>query len=183
MALCRVKEPRVRLPEPGPTPTPARGPTPTPARPRDPIPCPTPTPARDPTPTPAPIPCPDLDLTSPPAPARTSQYYRVHPGVPERFEHPDCFKGYRSLKINPIYRTTNQTYGSDSPTVHEMPTSYHAISQKLSNHLSKCGMYRNHGLNVGTEKSLVTGPGNLVTFQDRLNFHHSYFDAGPSYTD
>ncbi|XP_067867939.1 piercer of microtubule wall 1 protein-like [Heterodontus francisci] len=119
----------------------------------------------------------------PPAPARTSQYYRVKPGLPERFEHPNCFQGYGSQPTNPLYRTTNQTYGSQQPTVHEMPTSYFAISQKLSDHLSKCGMYKDNGLNVGTEKSLVTGPENLITFQNRLNFHRSYFDAGPSYTE
>ncbi|XP_041048749.1 calcium channel flower homolog isoform X1 [Carcharodon carcharias] len=88
-----------------------------------------------------------------------------------------------SQPTNPLYRTTNQTYGSQQPTVHEMPTSYFAISQKLSEHLSKCGMYKDNGLNVGMEKSLVTGPGNLITFQDRLNFHRSYLEAGPSYTE
>ncbi|XP_043575657.1 UPF0691 protein C9orf116 homolog [Chiloscyllium plagiosum] len=89
----------------------------------------------------------------------------------------------RSQPTNPLYRTTNQTYGNQQPTVHEMPTSYFTVSQKLSEHLSKCGMYKDHGFNVGTEKSLVTGPENLITFQDRLNFHRSYFSAGPSYTD
>ncbi|XP_062929212.1 piercer of microtubule wall 1 protein-like [Mobula hypostoma] len=119
----------------------------------------------------------------PPVPPRTSQYYQVHPGVPDRFEHPDCFQGYRSRPINPIYRTTNQVYGSQRPTVHEMPTSYFSVSRKLSNHLSKCGMYRDNGFNVGLEKSLVTGPDNLIRFQDRLNFHRSYFHAGPSDTE
>ncbi|XP_078406368.1 piercer of microtubule wall 2 protein isoform X2 [Cetorhinus maximus] len=108
----------------------------------------------------------------PPAPGRTSQYYRVKPGVPER-----------SKPTNPLYRTTNQTYGSQQPTVHEMPTSYFTVSQKLSEHLSKCGMYKDNGLNVGMEKSLVTGPENLITFQNRLNFHRSYLEAGPSYTE
>ncbi|XP_055516271.1 piercer of microtubule wall 1 protein-like [Leucoraja erinacea] len=119
----------------------------------------------------------------PPPSPRTSHYYRVKPGVPDRFEHPNIFQGYRSRPLNPIYRTTNQIYGSQQPTVHEMPTSYFSISRKISDDLSKCGMYKDNGFNVDLDKTLVTGPDNLVKFQDRLNFHRSYLRSGTSETE
>ncbi|XP_012884871.1 PREDICTED: UPF0691 protein C9orf116 homolog isoform X2 [Dipodomys ordii] len=55
------------------------------------------------------------------APEKTSDYYRVSKGLPVRFNNPACFQGYRSQEVVSLYRTSNQTYGSRAPTVHEMP--------------------------------------------------------------
>ena len=41
------------------------------------------------------------------------------------------------------------------PTVHTMPTSFHAKCQKFTDHLGKCGMYRNQSLNTAMDKSIV----------------------------
>jgi len=91
--------------------------------------------------------------TVPPG-ARTSDYYRTY-NIPGRFDNPDCFEGYDIKPQNPMYRTTNMTYGAKPPSVHTMPTSFHARTQKFSEPLGKCGMYRNQGLNTGKDVSLV----------------------------
>ena len=44
---------------------------------------------------------------------------------------------------------------SHRPTVHTMPTSFHAKSQKFSEHLGQCGMYKNQSLNTSMDKSIV----------------------------
>ncbi|XP_077140903.1 piercer of microtubule wall 1 protein [Ranitomeya variabilis] len=125
------------------------------------------------------------DPAEPQAPTspKTSDYYRVQPDLPARFNHPDTWRGgYRSKPGNPLYRTTNQTYGNKPPTVHEMPTTFNGVSDKFSEVATKCGMFRNHGFNTYIEKSFVTGPDNLITADDRLNFHRSYNMSGPSYS-
>ncbi|XP_002741195.1 piercer of microtubule wall 2 protein-like isoform X1 [Saccoglossus kowalevskii] len=65
------------------------------------------------------------------------------------------FEGYGTKSQHPMYRTTNSKYGSMPPSVHTMPTSFHARSQKFSEPLGKCGMYRNKGLNTGMDQSKV----------------------------
>ncbi|XP_073415559.1 piercer of microtubule wall 1 protein isoform X2 [Dendrobates tinctorius] len=115
---------------------------------------------------------------APPTP-QTSDYYRVQPDLPARFNHPDAWRG-GSKPGNPLYRTTNQTYGNKPPTVHEMPTTFNGVSDKFSEAATKYGMFRNHGFNTYIEKSFVTGPDNLITDNDRLNFHRSYNMSGPS---
>ncbi|XP_064607141.1 piercer of microtubule wall 2 protein-like isoform X1 [Liolophura sinensis] len=67
----------------------------------------------------------------------------------------EWFEGYNTIPQNPLYRTTNNSYGNRPPTVHTMPTSFHAKSQKFSKHLGTCGMYRNHSLNTGMDQSRV----------------------------
>ncbi|XP_067397703.1 piercer of microtubule wall 1 protein [Emydura macquarii macquarii] len=114
---------------------------------------------------------------------RTSDYYRVSDNLPARFNHPGCFRGYRTSEPHPMYRTTNQTYGSKAPTVHEMPTSFNICSHAFSKRLGKCGMYMNNGLNTYMEKSDVTGIDNFITFYDRFNFHPSYNGSGPSHCE
>ncbi|XP_030062034.1 piercer of microtubule wall 1 protein [Microcaecilia unicolor] len=115
---------------------------------------------------------------------KTSDYYRVKDDLPPKFNDPESwYGGYRYVKTNPLFRTTNQTYGSRMPTVHEMPTCFNAVCNKFSTHLRNTGMYRNHGFNTSTEKSYVTGPDNFITFYDRLNFHRSYNRKGPSFSD
>ncbi|KAK6470819.1 UPF0691 protein C9orf116-like protein [Huso huso] len=112
----------------------------------------------------------------------TSDFYKVNHNLLRRFEHPDWFKAYREQPPHPLYRTTNQTYGSKKPTVHEMPINFFANSRQFSEYNGKCGMYRNNGFNTHIEKSFVNGSDNLITFQDRLNFHKSYNMSGPSHT-
>ncbi|XP_032239910.2 piercer of microtubule wall 1 protein isoform X1 [Nematostella vectensis] len=67
----------------------------------------------------------------------------------------DCFDGYNTSQPNPMYMTSSQEYGNRRPTVHTMPTSFHAKCQKFTDHLGKCGMYRNHSLNTASDKSIV----------------------------
>ncbi|KAM8933796.1 piercer of microtubule wall 1 protein [Pelodytes ibericus] len=120
---------------------------------------------------------PDPEHNSP----KTSDLYRVSKDLPAKFNHPETWRrGYRSKAGNPLYRTTNQTYGSKPPTVHEMPTTFNSSSSKFSDLGTECGMYRNHGLNTSTEKSYVSGPDNQITAHDRFNFHRSYNMRGPS---
>merc|ERR1711976_166118 len=86
--------------------------------------------------------------------AKTSDYYRTR-NIPDRFEHPDRFQGYPTKQPHPMYMTTNGLYGAKPPTVHTVPTTFHAKSQEFSNHLGQCGMYRNHSLNSAMDKSNV----------------------------
>ncbi|KAL9959959.1 hypothetical protein ACROYT_G033338 [Oculina patagonica] len=67
----------------------------------------------------------------------------------------DWFEGYSSKKQNPMYMTSSMEYGSHRPTVHTMPTSFHAKSQTFTEHLGTCGMYRNQSLNTAMDKSIV----------------------------
>ncbi|XP_055958093.1 piercer of microtubule wall 2 protein-like isoform X2 [Patella vulgata] len=82
--------------------------------------------------------------------AQTHEFYRIKE-VPSRFDNP----GYGGKKQHPMYRTTSATYGSRAPSVHTMPTTFHAKSQQFSETLGKCGMYRNHSLNTGMDQSNV----------------------------
>ncbi|XP_038067888.1 UPF0691 protein C9orf116 homolog [Patiria miniata] len=100
---------------------------------------------------------PDTTQTAPaarPQGEQTSDFYRTD-NIPDRFQNPDCFEGYGSQPQNPMYRTTNMTYGNRDPTVHTMPTTFRARSQKFSVHLGTCGMYRNQGLNTALDQSKV----------------------------
>ncbi|XP_071816516.1 piercer of microtubule wall 1 protein-like [Apostichopus japonicus] len=85
---------------------------------------------------------------------RTSDYYKTQT-IPDRFEHPESFQGYNNKAQHIMYITTNMKYGSKAPTVHTVPTSFHCKSQKFTEHLGKCGMYRNEGLNTALDQSKV----------------------------
>ncbi|NWI55590.1 CI116 protein, partial [Calyptomena viridis] len=87
----------------------------------------------------------------------------------------------RQPAAHPRYRTTNQTYGSRAPTVHELPTSFHILSHKFSDTLGPTGMYKNDSLNTSLEKSHVTGTDNFITSREHLDFHPSYNPSGPSH--
>jgi len=89
-----------------------------------------------------------------PSDAKTSEYYRTK-DLPQRFEHPDVFKGYGKKPQHPMYTTEASTYGAKPPSVHTVPLCFHARSQGFSEHLSKCGMPRNFSLNTSTDKSVV----------------------------
>ncbi|XP_078384632.1 piercer of microtubule wall 1 protein-like isoform X4 [Oculina patagonica] len=96
----------------------------------------------------------DFEQTKPGKGAVTSRYYHTF-NIPERFDNPDWFEGYSSKKQNPMYMTSSMEYGSHRPTVHTMPTSFHAKSQTFTEHLGTCGMYRNQSLNTAMDKSIV----------------------------
>ncbi|NXE92033.1 CI116 protein, partial [Menura novaehollandiae] len=86
----------------------------------------------------------------------------------------------RQPPVHPRFRTTNQTYGSRAPTVHELPATFRIISHEFSDHMGKMGMYRNDSLNTSLEKSHVTGPDTFITAYEHLDFHPSYNRSGPS---
>uniref|UniRef100_A0A8B9FSF0 Chromosome 9 open reading frame 116 n=1 Tax=Amazona collaria TaxID=241587 RepID=A0A8B9FSF0_9PSIT len=118
---------------------------------------------------------------SPGAGPRTSDCYRTSAALPGRFQQPDRFCGYGKPEPHPRYRTTNQTYGSRAPTVHEVPTSFHITPHAFTRIQGMGGPYRNCGLNTALEKSHVTGPGNFITASECLDFHPSYNPKGPSH--
>ncbi|XP_067250604.1 piercer of microtubule wall 2 protein [Chanodichthys erythropterus] len=111
---------------------------------------------------------------------KTSDVYKVDENLPTRFNNPECFRGYSQKMINPLYQTTNQTYGSKKPTVHEMPTTFKGSRRKFSEHLLKSGMYRENGFNTVLDKSRLTGPNTTTAFHDRINFHCLYHTDGKS---
>ncbi|XP_033923693.1 piercer of microtubule wall 1 protein [Melopsittacus undulatus] len=86
----------------------------------------------------------------------------------------------RRKQPHPRYRTTNQTYGSRAPTVHELPSSFHTTSHSFTRTQGMGGPYRNCGLNMALEKSHVTGPDNFITAHDH-DFHPSYNPKSPSH--
>ena len=55
---------------------------------------------------------------------KTSDFYARDGQLPKRFEDPSSQKGYGAgMKQNLLYRTSNSTYGSRQPTVHDVPVS------------------------------------------------------------
>ena len=46
-------------------------------------------------------------------------------------------------------------YGLKKPNVHTMPTVYYSRTTGFTEHLGKCGMYRDQGLNCTLDKSKV----------------------------
>uniref|UniRef100_A0A673LCN3 Si:ch211-248e11.2 n=1 Tax=Sinocyclocheilus rhinocerous TaxID=307959 RepID=A0A673LCN3_9TELE len=84
--------------------------------------------------------------------------------------------------INPLYQTTNQTYGSKKPTVtlHEMPTTFNGSRRWFSERLLKSCMYKDNGFNTALNKSRLTGPNETTAFHHRINFHYLYHTDGKS---
>ncbi|XP_041644459.1 UPF0691 protein C9orf116 homolog [Cheilinus undulatus] len=103
---------------------------------------------------------------------RTCDVYRTDPNLPSRFNNPDCFKGYSEKKSNPLYRTSNQTYGGKKPTVHEMQTQFKGTSRKFSEAMLKSEMYRNDSFNTSLDRSAVTI--STATQKNRLDRHYYY---------
>ncbi|NXM75543.1 CI116 protein, partial [Serilophus lunatus] len=101
--------------------------------------------------------------------------------LPGRFLQPAFYRGYGQPATHPRFRTSNQSYGSRAPTVHELPTSFHILSHKFSDTLGRIGMCRNDSLNTSLEKSHVTGTDNFITAHEHLDFHPSYNPSGPSH--
>ena len=98
----------------------------------------------------------DYEATLPGNDASTQDYYKLSAQVPDRFKQPDGFKGYGKHDQNPLYMTSSSDYGCRQPTVHVMPQTFHAKSQKFTGHLGQCGMYRNHSLNTAVDKNPVS---------------------------
>uniref|UniRef100_A0A8C5ZG65 Piercer of microtubule wall 1 n=1 Tax=Marmota marmota marmota TaxID=9994 RepID=A0A8C5ZG65_MARMA len=141
---------------------------------------------REPVPGPAARPLPCAEPAEPKAatpPEKTSDYYRVSPHLPVRFNNPGWFRGYGAKEVVSLYRSSNQAYGSRAPTVHEMPKVFYPCSTKFSRHILASEKLQHSAFNVCMEKSLVTGPDNYITHCDRLNFHPSYNVRKPSICD
>ncbi|XP_041346736.1 UPF0691 protein C9orf116 homolog [Gigantopelta aegis] len=83
---------------------------------------------------------------------KTSDCYRTD-NIPTRFDNPEWFKTPYTKPQHPMYRTTAQVYGSKAPSVHTMPTCFHAKSQQFTQNLGVCGMYRNHSLNTAPDRA------------------------------
>ncbi|XP_018614466.1 piercer of microtubule wall 2 protein [Scleropages formosus] len=107
-------------------------------------------------------------------PLKTSDVYKVDGKLPPRFDNPQCFQGYSKTHVHPLYQTTNETYGSKKPTIHEMPTIFKGRNRKFSEHSLKRGMYRDNGFNTALDKTKVTGPNATAPFQDRTLYHQVY---------
>uniref|UniRef100_A0A7M5V8Y7 Uncharacterized protein n=1 Tax=Clytia hemisphaerica TaxID=252671 RepID=A0A7M5V8Y7_9CNID len=97
----------------------------------------------------------DYDQTIPGNSAKTSDYYTVK-NIPDRFNKPDSFKGYAKKQAHPMYMTSAMEYGNREPSVHVMPQTFHAKSQKFTEHLGQCGMYKNYSLNTSLDKNPVS---------------------------
>ncbi|XP_035525354.1 UPF0691 protein C9orf116 homolog [Morone saxatilis] len=111
---------------------------------------------------------------------QTCDFYRTDPNLPHRFNNPDCFHGYSQKISHPLYRTSNQTYGSKTPTVHEIQTVFKANSSHFSEAMLRSGMYRDHGFNTSVERSRVMV--STATQHNRVN-HHCFCHYGNQSTD
>ncbi|KAG7489111.1 hypothetical protein JOB18_005015 [Solea senegalensis] len=107
---------------------------------------------------------------------QTCDFYRTDPNLPFRFNNPDCFHGYSQTNNNPLYRTTNQTYGSKKPTVHEIQTQYRGMSRKFSQAMLRSGMYCDHGFNTSADSSRVTAPMATQTKKSNLHYLHHHIN-------
>ena len=67
----------------------------------------------------------------------------------------DVIKGYPTELQHPLFRTSNNTYGSIGPILRLLPSTYHGRSAKFSTHLNRSGMYRNKSFNTELDKSNV----------------------------
>ncbi|XP_060586191.1 piercer of microtubule wall 1 protein-like [Ruditapes philippinarum] len=85
---------------------------------------------------------------------KTSDYYRTK-NIPNRFDNPTWFKGYGGKPEHPMYKTTSNTIGQKNPSVHTMPTQFYCRSQKFTEHLGTCGMYKNNSFNTALDQSQV----------------------------
>ncbi|KAJ8252418.1 hypothetical protein COCON_G00217300 [Conger conger] len=65
---------------------------------------------------------------------------------------------------NILYKTTSCSYGLLPGTYESSPCTYHPVSMQFSEHLNKCGMYRNNSFNTSVDRSRV---------YDCLNLHNT----------
>ncbi len=57
-------------------------------------------------------------------------------------------KGYADKFVNPLYRTTNMSYGSTKPNVHTMPTNYNSKSSAFTEVLIQNSQKKNISIKV-----------------------------------
>ncbi|KAJ3118664.1 hypothetical protein HK098_005888 [Nowakowskiella sp. JEL0407] len=76
---------------------------------------------------------------------KTCDLYRTDPSLPERFQSPGS---YNVVKQHPLYMTTSSRYGSQVPTIHDMPTKFYGQSAKFTEQLMGAGPWRNFSLNT-----------------------------------
>ncbi|XP_023126747.1 piercer of microtubule wall 1 protein [Amphiprion ocellaris] len=87
-----------------------------------------------------------------------------------RESNPSPFHGYSQRRSHPLYRTTNQTYGSNTPGAHLTQVQSRGTSRQFSETMLLSGMYRDHGFNTSMDRSRVTvSPG---TQHKRTSLHH-----------
>ncbi|XP_044053314.1 UPF0691 protein C9orf116 homolog [Siniperca chuatsi] len=103
---------------------------------------------------------------------QTCDVYRTDPNLPHRFNNPDCFRGYSQNISHPLYRTSNQTYGSKKPSVHEIQTQFKVNSRQFSEAMLQSGMYHDNGFNTSVERSRVMV--STATQKNRVNLHRYY---------
>ncbi|XP_061399284.1 piercer of microtubule wall 1 protein-like [Musca vetustissima] len=83
--------------------------------------------------------------------AKLYEELKTHQSVNKR---PYDFKGYGvEADQNTMYRTYNSEYGYYAPNPYTIPSRYYPLSQKFSNELHRCGMYRNFSLNTHMDRS------------------------------
>ncbi|XP_047237927.1 UPF0691 protein C9orf116 homolog [Girardinichthys multiradiatus] len=109
---------------------------------------------------------------------QTCDFYRTDPNLPQRFNNPDCFHGYGVKKSHPLYQTWNQTYGSQKPTVHEMPTQFKVTSHQFSELQLQSGMYQDHGFNTAIDRSKVMV--STETQNKRFQLQHLHYYGNQS---
>ena len=81
---------------------------------------------------------------------------KVDAVVPPLAKEQDNSKGCAKEDLHPMYMTSTMEYGNRQPSVHVMPQTFHAKSQKFSEHLGQCGMFRNYSLNTSVDKNPVS---------------------------
>ena len=70
--------------------------------------------------------------------------------VTDEMNKSKCYESH-----HPLYQTSASSYGELPATPATVPSTYHGKSQQFSQHLGKCGMYRNHSLNTSLDKIKV----------------------------
>lgn len=60
---------------------------------------------------------------------------------------------YENADTGNVFKCVSYSYRATRPSVHTMPSCFHAKSQNFTEKLGKCGMYRNHSLNTAVDKN------------------------------
>ncbi|OCT86965.1 hypothetical protein XELAEV_18020655mg [Xenopus laevis] len=68
---------------------------------------------------------------------------------------------FQAKQQNMLFKTSSSEYGALLPTYEMAPCSHHPVSQRFSQHLGQCGMYRNHSFNTMIDRSKVHDCPNL----------------------